>query len=81
MKATTSCLFSISSRRYGRVRKKSRLKAEQSAVSTPAQRPPSSATTMVSARNTNVKLDAGVSSRNGVSAAPMKIAPAGPAAL
>jgi len=49
-------------------------------VATAAERPPSSATTIVSATNTNAKLDAVVEPLNGTIAAPSRIAAIGPRA-
>lgn len=64
--------------RYGWVRKKLRLSAEETAVASAAQRPPNSATTIVKTMNAKARLEAGVTPRNGISATPSAIAASGP---
>ena len=73
-----SCLSAMASLRYGSVRKKSRLRAEHSAVATAAHRPPNSATVIVKARKKKVKFEAVVNPRRGTSAMPSRIAARGP---
>jgi hypothetical protein len=77
-KAMMSSLLWIVSRRYGWVRKKLRLRVDETAVATAAHRPPSSATTMMRARKTNVRLEAVVTSLNGINAIPRRTAAIGP---
>ncbi len=67
--------------RYGSVRKKSRLIADRSAVTSAAERPPSSATMIVKPRNTKARFDADVRERNGISAIPSAIDPSAPATI
>ena len=66
--------------RYGSIRKKLRLRAETTAVTSPAVRPPSSATTMVKIRKTKARLEAAVSVRNGINRMPRAMAPMPPRA-
>jgi len=62
-KAITSSVLLIARVRYGSVRKKLRLIAETTAVTSPGPRPPSSATTIVNARKTNARFEADVAER------------------
>src|SRR6185503_13598111 len=79
--AMTSSLWWMASVRYGFVRKKSRLRAETSAVTSAAARPPSSPMAMVRRTNANARLDAVVTSRSGVSAPPRAMAAIPPLAM
>ena len=67
--------------RYGLVRKKSMLRADTSAVATPALRPPNAATSTVRTTKANERFDAVVDSRNGISATPSRMARSGPAPM
>src|SRR5215467_445768 len=80
-KATTSSGLVMASVRYGSVRKKLRLMADTTAVSSAADRPPTSAITIVKARKAKARLDAGVSVRSGTSTTPRVSAPRPPTAI
>jgi hypothetical protein len=64
--------------RYGRVRKKFRLRALATAAAVAGHRPPAWPTTMVRARKAKARLDAVVASRSGMSATPRPMAAIGP---
>src|SRR5215475_10325504 len=80
-KATTSSGLVMARVRYGSVRKKLRLMADTTAVSSAADRPPISAITMVKARKAKARLEAGVRVRSGTSAPPRASAPRPPTAI
>jgi hypothetical protein len=71
-------LLLIARCRYGSVRKKSRLRADATAVASAAVRPPNSPTRIVRARNTKVKFEAMVKARTGTRAMPSSTAASGP---
>jgi hypothetical protein len=64
--------------RYGSVRKKFRLRADMSAVTSAGPRPPTSATTIVKAMKANARLAAATTPRSGISRMPSAIAPSAP---
>jgi N-6 DNA Methylase len=58
-----------------------RLSADTTAVASPAPRPPTSATTIVSARKAKARFDADVTARSGMRATPSIMAPMAPIAI
>src|SRR5262245_52449098 len=79
--ATISFGLSIVNRKYGSVKKKSRLMADATAVTSAAVRPPNSATMIVNARNTNARFEADVTDRSGIRAMPSSKDPRSPTAI
>ena len=76
--ATTSLSWVMERVRYGSVRKKFRLRAEISAVTSAGPRPAISATTIVKARKANARLAAVTVLRSEISAMPSARAPRAP---
>ena len=66
---------------YGSVRKKLSVMADTTAVTRAAERPPSSATTIVKAMKTKARFDAEVSERSGISTKPSARPPSAPATI